>query len=216
MPSCTRRHPLAPAPFAVVRVVGAALALCLVLGVASGCARGRIHRLDPNPPPRLTEGEPEVFATTPDRPWREIAVVMTTTREGMDDEVLAKHVREIKKAARRAGADAVINARLVTVKKTGYVRDPNTPFPSATQGEWAEYQMKGSAVVYVETDAAGQPMAPIGEIVASSADAPRPTREMFTEGAARREAAANGDGQADAPASSSEAEVAEGASSDQM
>jgi hypothetical protein len=122
-------------------------ALLLTPLAGSGC--GEYKMLVSNPPARQTAGAPELFATGAERPGRIIAVVQSSARAGLEDAVLAKHVRELRRAASRAGADAVINIRMLTVKKEGYIYDEAPPFPAAKQGAYARYIMRGEAVVYL-------------------------------------------------------------------
>lgn len=154
-PSVLRRRGSRSVLCSLLLVVAAAT----VAVAGSGCGRARIHPLVAQAPPRLTTGEPEVFATTPERPYREIAVITTQPRQGMEDEVLRVHLKALRRAAERAGADAVMNVRLLTVKKEGYVRDPAPPFPAVKQGAWAEYVLRGTAVVYDDAP----PPAPVAE-----------------------------------------------------
>jgi hypothetical protein len=134
---------------------GAFLTTSLIVGAAllsGGC--GEYHMMAQDPPPRQTEGDPQLFATGAGREGTVIAVVQSRPRSGLDDATMAKHVREVRGAARRAKADAVINLRVLTVKKEGFVSDPAPPFPAIKQDAYARYIMRGDAIVYDELEGA--------------------------------------------------------------
>jgi len=126
----------------------AIVALGLLPLTLVGCSRGEVTPLLPNPPARTTSGEVAMFATGPDRPASAIAILSSSPRTGMDDATMARHVEDLQAAAQRAGADLVTEMRLLTVKKSGYIEDPLTPFPSPKQGDYEQYIMRGTAMVY--------------------------------------------------------------------
>ncbi len=81
-------------------------------------------------------------------PYREVAVIESTAFPYDDDETRLKQIEELKRKARRLGADAVQEMRILTKDIKGFTVDERTPFPSWRQGDYELFFMRGKAIVY--------------------------------------------------------------------
>ena len=132
------------AKFAALIVAGAIMGL--------SCASYTIQRQTRRKYPRLRRPEQiECFkGPLPDRPHNVLANIDSDSATSSTAETRMKQLAQLKKAASRAGAEAIYETRMLTRQIRGLIRDPYTPFPSPTQGWRDEYFLRGAAVIYEE------------------------------------------------------------------
>lgn len=83
-----------------------------------------------------------------------IAVIDSGPRENVDQADQEAMLAEIKKAARKIGADAVHQVRFITGEGEGMVSDPATPFLSVKQGPYETTYLRAEAIVFPDADRA--------------------------------------------------------------
>ena len=121
------------------------LASCLL----AACAGPRAKRLDARRyPPRPSIYPIEIFVGQVIEPHREIAILESGAYSADVDSARLGQIEELKKKARRLGADAVQDVRVLPKKVKGYTIDERTPFPSWKQGDYSLYFMRGTAIIY--------------------------------------------------------------------
>ena len=114
-----------------------------------GCAQNRIHPLgDMSYPRKPANEEIELYLGKVSRPHVEIAVVDSHVYEAKDDATKERQTDELKNVARKVGADAVHEIRLLYKKARGFVPDPRVPIPAWKQGENKLYFLRGTAIKF--------------------------------------------------------------------
>jgi len=133
--------------FGKVALVALAASVCL-----SGCQWQRVHRLtDYKYPPRDKDAEIEAFYGEVSEPHEKIAIIQSSPKNSRDNETKAKQLDELRKIARKLGADAIQDVRLLSTSGNGLVSDPATPFPSVKQGRYEMFFLRGEAIKYVNS-----------------------------------------------------------------
>jgi hypothetical protein len=121
-----------------------ALATALVL---AGCARPRMELLtDKDYPPRPPSFEMPLYEGEVQTPHEVIAYLDSAWVEDVTTSTKTLMIEDLQKRARRVGADAVMNVRMLTGSVRGWVPDPQTPFRSFRQGWKDRYFLRGEAV----------------------------------------------------------------------
>jgi len=161
------------------------LAVVMLLLVASaGCKRYEVRRLtyyESADRPR----DRDVPMYSGDGPHKgiEIAVVQSRRAGDRSERNLQRQYDDLRRAALDLNADAIVQIEMLPARRAGFMRDPLTPFPAPKMGEWKEYVLQGSAVVYPvkelalkpvpEADATLAPVeAPVAEVAAPADAAP--------------------------------------------
>jgi hypothetical protein len=115
------------------------------------CSAYTVHRLDSTKyKPRQRDAEITIYAGKVDRPHVKIAIIDSETFPDKSDATKLKQLEQLKTAARKLGADAVEDVRLLAQKVRGYVVDERVPFPAWKQGEYELYFLRGVAVRFTE------------------------------------------------------------------
>ena len=137
-------------PRAPLRLASIAVSLVLALAMASGCSGPRSLTLDDANYPRRPRIYPiEVYGEgIVQQPHREVAVIDSSAYADDSDETRIKQLEELKKKARRMGADAIQDVRILAKNVRGFTVDERTPFPSLKQGKYNLYFMRGTAIIY--------------------------------------------------------------------
>lgn len=133
------------------------ISLCLLMSGSIGCSRARVHPLslyEYRAKPKSYD-MPAYFGKV-DRPHVPIAIIDSSPRETLDQPTKDKMLAEVKKAARKIGADAVHDARFIEGEGSGYVSDPATPFPSAKQGPYEMNYLRVEAIKFPDLPSAAQ------------------------------------------------------------
>ncbi|MBN1866259.1 hypothetical protein JW916_03105 [Candidatus Sumerlaeota bacterium] len=165
--------------------LGVAALLCLLL--AAGCATPRVHRLtDFRYLPKAADAEIDCFVGKLTRPYESIAIVDSERYGEKDNPSKAKMIENLKKRARRIGADAVQDIRLLPVQVRGIVADERVPIVGAwKRGRYDLYFLRGEAVKYVQE--IGLPRAQHALAPATEPAEAEPSRPVRTPAAAVEE-----------------------------
>jgi hypothetical protein len=127
------------------------LTLAFIVAVLGGCESAHIHRLtDHKYPPKSRDAEIEAFFGAVERPHERIALIDSQTEESKDDEAKARMLEQLRQKARKLGADAVADVRLLSREGTGWVWDEATPFPAPKQGPYNLFFLRGEAIKYID------------------------------------------------------------------
>jgi hypothetical protein len=123
--------------------------LILTALVFTGCTTGQIRftteeRFDPVP-----EGDDmALFLGEIQRPHRVFAKIDSRVSDKNDEANKKVQIEDIKRLARKIGADAVQNVRLLNKEARGMVPDRRVPFPAWKQGRYELYFLRGDAIKY--------------------------------------------------------------------
>jgi hypothetical protein len=145
---------LTPAAAAPSNLLPAALAAALLLAMALLCDCGRPHvqRIGNTQfPPRPRNAPVEVVENTLNRAYEPVALIDSNQYRADDPTSKTAMTEDLRKRARKVGADAVHKVRILEVSKRGAVHDPLVPIPGAwVQGTYKEHFMRGEAVRYIK------------------------------------------------------------------
>lgn len=123
--------------------------MILLSVMISGCNTTSVYRLTSVEYEEKHEEAPiELFVGVLQRPYTPIAVVQSRHYSEQTEQAKAKMVAEIKKSARKIGADAVMDLHLLPKRFEGMVMDERIPFPAWKPGDYYGYFLRGTAVVY--------------------------------------------------------------------
>lgn len=124
----------------------AALVLAGALGL-HGCAGPQVKMLTDNRyEPRPESFEVDLYQGGVQTPHQEIAKLDSLAVDELTTAAREVLVEDLRKRARKLGADAVTDVVLLTGSIRGWVRDPQTPFRSYKQGWGDRYFLRGTAV----------------------------------------------------------------------
>jgi len=133
-----------------MKVACITILLAMLLTLA-GCSATQIHRLtDEKFTPKPPGTEIDIYIGELKRPYREIAVLDSRCSGTKDSEIKEQQLEDIKRLARKVGADAVHNVRLLTKNARGMVPDQRVPFPAFKQGRYKLYFIRGDAITFVD------------------------------------------------------------------
>lgn len=114
-----------------------------------GCASGNYKKLTDEKYKVKPKGyDLEVFVNKVESPHKVIAVVQSKSYDNKYELTKTKQVEQIKKVAKKIGADAVQNIHLLENKAHGYVIDYHVPFLSFKQDKYKLYFLRGEAIIY--------------------------------------------------------------------
>ena len=135
----------------------------VLLATALLCACGRPHVQQIGGaqfPARPRNAPVEVVENTLARVYEPVAVIDSNQYRGDDPTSKTAMTENLRRRARKVGADAVHKVRVLEVSKRGAIHDPVVPIPGAwVQGDYKEYFMRGEAVRYIkETDDKTKPI----------------------------------------------------------
>jgi hypothetical protein len=160
MPSVRRNHfhtrgpglaPAAAAPSNPLPAVAMA-ALLLTMALLCACGRPHVQRIgNAQFVPRTRTAPVEVLENTLNRAYEPVALVDSNQYRADDPTSKTAMTEDLRKRARKVGADAVHKVRILEVSKRGAVHDPLVPIPGAwVQGTYTEHFMRGEAVRYIK------------------------------------------------------------------
>ena len=142
------------------RLLRLGLLAVVAVGLLAGCSRARVHSLSLYEYPSKPRGyEMEAYFGEVEQLYVPIAIIDSAPRDVVNDETREKMLAEVKRAARKIGADALHKVRFIGGEGAGYVEDPATPFPSLKQGPYEMNYLRAEAIKFPdpERDAASQP-----------------------------------------------------------
>lgn len=128
------------------------LAGVLIIGilVMAGCSATHVYRISQEKfPPKPPGAEIELYIGKVKRPHKEIAVIDSRSLGSKDDEAKKQQLDDLKEIARKLGADAVHNIRLLRKRARGMVPDERVPFPAWKQGEYNLFFLRGEAIKFI-------------------------------------------------------------------
>lgn len=137
---------------------GAAVALAITLLACLACHTPSLKRLTTTHfPPKPKSAPIDLYVGTVSRHHIEVAIIQSRSYSSKDEKTKAGQLEELKRLARKLGADAVQEIRLLTKRAQGYVIDDRVPFPAWKQGKYNLYFLRGTAIRYTENSpAAGE------------------------------------------------------------
>ena len=126
--------------------------LLLAMTLLCGCGRPHVQRIgDAQFPPRPRNAPVEVVENTLNRAYEPVALIDSNQYRADDPTSKTAMTEDLRKRARKVGANAVHKVRILEVSKRGAVHDPLVPIPGAwVQGTYTEHFMRGEAVRYIE------------------------------------------------------------------
>lgn len=121
----------------------------VLLIVLAGCGGSRYKMLvETELKPKPKDFVPSLFVGKIDKSHKTIAIVQSRSYDNKDETTKAIQLEEMQKLARKLGADAVQNIRLLENKAHGFVVDQQVPFYAWKQGEYSLYFLRGDAIIY--------------------------------------------------------------------
>lgn len=115
-----------------------------------GCSASQIHPLtDKKFPAKPATEEIDLYMGKVERPHFEIAIIDSRSLPGREDKDKQLQLNDLKRMARKLGADAVHDIRLLHKKARGMVIDERVPFPAWKQGEYKLYFLRGTAIKFI-------------------------------------------------------------------
>ena len=134
-----------------VWVILPVLLASVLLGLGA-CTGPRVHPLtDFQYAPKGPDAPIGLLVGKESTPYEAIAVVDSETYAKKDDATKEKMLEDLRKRARKMGADAVQDIRLLPVNVRGVTSDEDVPVPGAwKQGRYQLYFLRGEAIKYVE------------------------------------------------------------------
>jgi len=146
------------------RALALAATLWLAVLGAVGCGPRAMMLTDKQYAPRPSGQQIELFEGGISMPHEAIAIVDSVSVDELTTGTRKKMVEDLRARARKLGADAVINVKMLVAPERGWVLDPQTPFRSWKQGWTDSYFLRGHVVrfrpVLLET---GEMVSSIGQ-----------------------------------------------------
>jgi uncharacterized protein YbjQ (UPF0145 family) len=125
------------------------LFVILIIIMSLGCSHANYKMLtDTKLKAKPKNFDVELFVGKIERPYKPIAIVQSKSYDNKFEDTKIKQMEELKEIARKLGADAVHNIRMLDNSVSGYVIDYQVPFLSWKQGKYQLYFLRGEAVVY--------------------------------------------------------------------
>lgn len=116
--------------------------------LAAGCGGVRMKWLTEERPAPLPDHAPvEIYVGRIEPSPIQIAIIETTASPYNDEQARREQLEQLRRRARRVGANAVQDTRILAKDVRGFTLDERTPFFSWRQGRYALYFMRGTAVV---------------------------------------------------------------------
>ncbi len=134
---------------------GPAVALAITLLASLACHTPSLKRLTTTHfPPKPNSAPIDLYVGTVSQHHIEVAIIQSRSYASKDENTKARQLEELKRLARKLGADAVQEIRLLTKRAQGYVIDDRVPFPAWKQGKYNLYFLRGTAIRYTENSPA--------------------------------------------------------------
>jgi hypothetical protein len=129
----------------------AAMFLFAALLAAAGCASRTVYRLtDEKFRPTPANQEIKLYVTDVAQKYQPIGWVQSRSAPDREPKTKNAQLKYIVSEARKIGADAIVNVRMLRNKVRGAIADEAVPLPAWQQGEYERYFMRGLAIRYVE------------------------------------------------------------------
>ncbi|MBN1901237.1 hypothetical protein JW926_07940 [Candidatus Sumerlaeota bacterium] len=123
------------------------LILCLVFLL--GCNTPSAQRITEDKfPPKPPDADVEMFVGTISQDHIPIAILNSRRYPDQSEENKVLMLASLKDMARKLGADAVMEIRILPKRFEGMVVDEKPPFPAWKPGNYYGYFMRGKAIVY--------------------------------------------------------------------
>ena len=134
---------------------GPAVALAITLLASLACHTPSLKRLTTiHFPPKPKSAPIDLYVGTVSQHHIEVAIIQSRSYASKDENTKARQLEELKRLARKLGADAVQEIRLLTKRAQGYAIDDRVPFPAWKQGKYNLYFLRGTAIRYTENSPA--------------------------------------------------------------
>ena len=118
-----------------------------VIGV--GCNTASIHKLTwRNYPPKSSGASIELYVGKVSRPYKAVAILQSKVFGDQTKKSIALMLKDLRRLARKVGADAVIDIHMLPMRYEGMVIDERIPFPAWRPGNYHAYFLRGTAIVY--------------------------------------------------------------------
>lgn len=149
------------------------LMLCWILlslmFLAAGCGGPQVKRLSEERLKALArDARVDVYVGEVKVPHKDVALIESNTSTFVDDGVKLEQIEQLRKSARRLGANSIQNVHILTKHVRGATIDEFVPFAAWQQGQYELYFMRGEAIFVPEAQATSAGVAP------SSLDQPKP------------------------------------------
>ena len=132
----------------IVKIFCAAI---LSVAIFTGCARPTMERLTGEEFDRKAkDASVDLYIGTYDGYYEPVAILNSISLPEKDNLAKDQQLEYLKKEARKLGADAIHEIRLLPREVRGYVQDENVPFRSWKQGVYYVYFLRGTAIRYVK------------------------------------------------------------------
>lgn len=127
--------------------------VALLALLLAGCGQPSMKRLSFEKFPRTPKDEPiDLYIGRVSEPHQSIAIINSISLSENDTQAKQKQLEDLRKRARRLGADAVHDIRILPREVRGFVVDENVPFRSFKQGRYNLYMLRGTAIKYPDAD----------------------------------------------------------------
>jgi len=121
----------------------------LVLLFLQGCNSTSIQMLSSEKFPQKPEDHPvDLYVGKIERNNKPIAILNSKHYPDQSKENKALMLAELREMARKIGADAVTEIKILPKRFEGMMIDENVPFPAWKPGNYFAYFMRGRAVIY--------------------------------------------------------------------
>jgi len=158
--------------------------------VVLGCSATNVHRLTEEKYPRKSkDAEVKLYINAVTEKHVPIALVNSFAAGEDTPEIRRRQLADIQKRSRKLGADAVMNVRALKNRGRGMIPDDNVPFSAVKPGNYTQYFLRGTAIVYVTEDAETTPtmileepeLPRVGDMPASVGEGEIPELETIDE-----------------------------------
>lgn len=129
------------------------LFLMTLAGVLTACGGPRVKMLtNERPRPLEPNARVDVYLGEIKPPFQEVAIIETDANSYVDNEVKKRQLEQLKARARKLGANAVQNVKILSKRIKGYTIDERVPFTAWQQGQYELYFMRGTAIRVPESE----------------------------------------------------------------
>lgn len=126
------------------------MAVLMVL-IAASCAGPRTKWLiTDQPAPLPPNAHVDVYVGTIEPPFQPIAIIETDAVAVETDQARDAQIEELRRKARRVGANAIQNVEILKKRIKGMTPDEKVPFRAWKQGQYNLFFMRGMAIKVAE------------------------------------------------------------------
>ncbi len=131
------------------RFLTRAVVFIFIAAIAVGCNTASIRRLAwEDYAPKPTSDTIELYVGKVSRPYKPIAILQSKSFGDQTVQSKTRMMKDLRRLARKIGADAVIDIHMLPRRFEGMVMDERVPFPAWRPGEYRAYFLRGTAIVY--------------------------------------------------------------------